>query len=133
MKTAIQYQSSSMNALRRWPTRRKRLRSVRDLARDQEEEQDGEQRVEAAEADQREEGRPGMNGRARALGRSEEAVNEPGLPSQLRRQPAGGDGDVRKRKGHHDNPEHRPRALETSGPGEKRRERHDRDEDRAEA
>ena len=63
-------------------------RTVRDLEADEEREEEREDRVDPAEAEQGEERRPRVNGRARALGGPKEAIDEPRLTAELRREPA---------------------------------------------
>ena len=112
-----------------------RVRAVRDLAADQEEEQQAEHEVQAGEADQREERRARVHasGWRRSAVRMQ-AVDEPRLAPELGGHPAGGGGDVREREGEHQHPEHRPRSSR-AGPRQssERGDAHQRDEQRAEA
>src|SRR5450756_2854319 len=124
------YQSSGMGRL---APRCLGRRSVADLPRDEEEEEHAEDEIEPAEAQQREERRAAVDRGARALRRPEEAVDEPWLPSQLRRDPSRDDGDVRKRESEHENPEHWTGLLQAAHPAQNVRRHHDRDQDRPEA
>ena len=74
--------------------RRQRRRAVRDLAPDQEEEQDTEGEVEAAEADEGEQHGPRRHGGARAVRGTEDAEDEPRLAAELGGHPPHGVGDV---------------------------------------
>src|SRR5262245_14761882 len=75
ISATTEYQSSTMDG----------LRTVRDLAADQIQEQHAEDEIDAAEADQREERRAGVYGRARARRRAHQSVHQPRLPPELRR------------------------------------------------
>src|SRR4030095_9901352 len=107
------YQVSSMHGLPlAAPGRRQRRRAVSDLAPDQEQEQDAEGEIEAAETDQGEEHGPGVHGGARALRSAEEAEDEPGLTAELGGHPPHGVGDVGKREREHEDPQHGEAPLE---------------------
>src|SRR5262245_8173291 len=81
---AIAYHSSTMGDLRGGSLDGcERRRSVSDLPRDQEQEEDAERQVEPAESDQGEEHGPRVDGGAAPLGGPEEAVHEPGLTAEL--------------------------------------------------
>src|SRR4029079_18929768 len=87
-------------------------RTVSDFSTDQRQKKHSEHKVEPRETNQREQGCARVHRSACAVGRPQDAVDEPGLASQLRRHPPGCRGDVRKREGQHQCPEQRPAAVQ---------------------
>src|SRR6185295_15848411 len=79
--------------------------AVPDLPPHQVEERQAEHEVEAGEAEAGEHRLPSVHRRRGAVDRTQEAVDQPGLPPQLGRHPAGGVGDVGEGEGEHQEPE----------------------------
>src|SRR4029453_4159918 len=112
------YHSSNMGGLPDPRGRGERARAVGDLPSNQVEEEDAERQVEPAEAHEGEEHGARVDRGAGPLGGPEQAIDEPRLTTQLGGHPADGVRDVREWERDHENPQHRPIAVEPPQPRE---------------
>src|SRR5439155_12562337 len=103
-------------------------RTLHDQALDEEEERDPQHGVHAHVPEEREPGAARRDEVRVAVARSQEPVDGPGLPAQLRGEPARGIGDVREGHGEHQRPERWPRLEEAPSPEQERADEHQRDE-----
>ena len=100
-----------------------------DLAPDEEQVKNAQDEIEAGETNQCEQDGAAIDNRAGALTCPEQAEDQPRLAAELRRHPPRSRGDVRKREGEHEHPEH-PSVLHQSiaqlgGGGQQRECDHD--------
>ena len=105
--------------------------SVTDLATDQKQKQQAKHKIEADEADQREHRIAAAHDLAVALGRTKQAVDQPGLTAQFGGHPSKRVGDVWKWEREHQHPEQPIGGFKSAPPALERREAHQQDEDRA--
>src|SRR6476619_1278216 len=104
---------------------------VTDLASDQKQKQQAKHKIEADEADQREHRIAAAHNLAVALGRTKQAVDQPGLTAQFGGHPSKRVGDVWKWECEHQHPEQPIGGLKSAPPALKRRVPHQQNEDRA--
>ena len=102
------------------------LRTVQDLAADEIQIQQAEDEVEPRHPDQREQHVSRADDVAVAVLRAKQPVDQPGLAAKLRRHPAGGVRDERKRERQHQHPEERTTRLQPSAEALKVGEAHQR-------
>src|SRR6476646_4026124 len=112
---------------------RSRRRAMRDLAVYQHQKQNGQHGVQPHETDQSEQAIAGMNIFRIAFRGAHEAIDQPGLPSDLRSHPTRGVGNIGQRQAEHDDPEQPARFIQLSAPQQKRARGHHGDENRPKA
>src|SRR6202022_4774759 len=99
----------------------------------QRDEQDAQDDIESHEAEQREERIAGGDLLGVSGGGAHQAVDDPGLTTDLSGHPAGGGGDIGKRKAKHEGPENPAGGEEPVAPKQKAGKGHEADEVGAES
>src|SRR5215510_12328014 len=90
--------------------------TVLDLTCDEREKEQPQYEVQTGESDERKERCPGVYGRTRAFRRTQDAVDDPRLPTELRRHPSSCRRNIRKWKREHERPQQRATAGKPTTP-----------------